>query len=208
MTLIVLVGFISLDFPFLIIPFSPFIQAILTLDEVVTVVTHEEAPPMVKAAYMNFLNNCFFETEAEVKEIHHSIHIWRLFEAHLLDMQRFCSPEYDLGMDSFNSYVGDTLMLSMRLFFSQYNTNPGLVLPDNRKNTVVSLLEAACDVGGRLQTKAIPCGGVIATVRTLLTLATDRSFGVRTDLASRAEDLLVERTISAGECYVLEVSCS
>ena len=40
----------------------------------------------VKAAYINFLNHCYIDTEVEMKEIYTSNHMWTLFENFLVDM--------------------------------------------------------------------------------------------------------------------------
>ena len=40
----------------------------------------------VKAAYINFLNHCYIDTEVEMKEIYASSHMWTLFENFLIDM--------------------------------------------------------------------------------------------------------------------------
>ena len=40
----------------------------------------------MKAAYINFLNHCYIDTEVEMKEIYTSNHMWTLFDNFLLDM--------------------------------------------------------------------------------------------------------------------------
>lgn len=40
----------------------------------------------VKAAYVNFVNHCYVDTEVEMKEIYTSNHIWKLFDNFLVDM--------------------------------------------------------------------------------------------------------------------------
>lgn len=42
----------------------------------------------VKAAYINFLNHCYIDTEVEMKEIYASPHMWNLFQNFLEDMGR------------------------------------------------------------------------------------------------------------------------
>ena len=55
-------------------------HSLLSLDDILRVVTHPDAIPEVKDAYINFLNHCFIDTEVEMKEIYVSNHIWKLFE--------------------------------------------------------------------------------------------------------------------------------
>ena len=40
----------------------------------------------VKSVYMNFLSQCYIDTEVEVKEIYTSPSMWTLFENFLVDM--------------------------------------------------------------------------------------------------------------------------
>lgn len=45
-------------------------HSLLSLDDIINVVTHEDCIPEVKAAYINFLSHCFIDTEVEMKEIY------------------------------------------------------------------------------------------------------------------------------------------
>uniref|UniRef100_A0A8C0JYK4 Inositol 1,4,5-trisphosphate receptor type 3 n=1 Tax=Canis lupus dingo TaxID=286419 RepID=A0A8C0JYK4_CANLU len=65
--------------------------SLLPLEDVVSVVTHEDCITEVKMAYVNFVNHCYVDTEVEMKEIYTSNHIWTLFENFTLDMARVCS---------------------------------------------------------------------------------------------------------------------
>lgn len=49
----------------------------------------------VKAAYMNFLNHCYIDTEVEMKEIYTSNHMWTLFENFLVDIVTVCTATHD-----------------------------------------------------------------------------------------------------------------
>lgn len=49
----------------------------------------------VKAAYINFLNHCYIDTEVEMKEIYTSSHMWTLFESFFNDIVTVCSATHD-----------------------------------------------------------------------------------------------------------------
>lgn len=66
-------------------------HSLLSLDDIVRVVTHPDCLPEVKEAYINFLSHCFIDTEVEMKEIYTSNHIWTLFDNFLVDMAMVCS---------------------------------------------------------------------------------------------------------------------
>ncbi len=108
-------------------------QALLSLDDVVTVLCHEEASPQVKEAYTGFLINCYLETEAEVKEIYSTSHMWTLFKSNLTDVAFFCKPSYLLNNDAFNTYITDHMVTSIGLFFKHYIDHPSIPLSDNKR---------------------------------------------------------------------------
>jgi len=49
----------------------------------------------MKAAYINFLNHCYIDTEVEMKEIYTSNHMWALFEDFLVDIVSACNATHD-----------------------------------------------------------------------------------------------------------------
>ena len=55
-------------------------HSLLTLDDIVAMVSHRECLPEIKDAYIDFLNQAYIDTEVEVKEIYSTGHMWRLFE--------------------------------------------------------------------------------------------------------------------------------
>ena len=71
-------------------------HSLLTLDDIVAMVSHKDCIPEVKEVYINFLNHCYIDTEVEVKEIYTSSHMWSLFErSFLVDMARCASATHD-----------------------------------------------------------------------------------------------------------------
>ena len=71
-------------------------HSLLTLDDIVAMVSHKDCIPEVKEVYINFLNHCYIDTEVEVKEIYTSSHMWSLFErSFLVDMALVASSTHD-----------------------------------------------------------------------------------------------------------------
>ncbi len=167
----------------------------LPLEDVSAVVCHQDMPPSIKQAYVHFLNNAFLETETETKEIFQSPHMWRIFEAHLLDMARFSNPAYGMGLPAFNEYVTAVIPHTVRLFFTHFSGNTGLPITDAHRAIVGSLLDALCSCLDRL---AVPSVDIAGAIRVLLALASDRGVVLGGDLQHRAEELLAERVVPAG----------
>jgi len=72
-------------------------HSLLTLDDIVQVVSNEYCITEVKEVYIDFLNHCYIDTEVEVKEIYTSNHMWSLFErSFVVDMAKCASvPHQD-----------------------------------------------------------------------------------------------------------------
>ncbi|ELW69529.1 Inositol 1,4,5-trisphosphate receptor type 3 [Tupaia chinensis] len=93
--------------------------SLLPLEDVVSVVTHEDCITEVKMAYVNFVNHCYVDTEVEMKEIYTSNHIWTLFENFTLDMARVCSRrEKRLADPTLEKYVLTVVLDTVNAFFS------------------------------------------------------------------------------------------
>lgn len=64
-------------------------NSLLTLDDIIAMISHPDCLPEVKDAYVDFLNHCYIDTEVEMKEIYSSHHMWNLFEkSFLIDINR------------------------------------------------------------------------------------------------------------------------
>lgn len=179
------------------------IQTLLPLDEVTTVLCHEETSPIIKQAYVHFLNNTFLETEVEVKEIHHGNSLWRILDTHMLDLHRYCSPEYDMGLLAFNNYVSGVLPTSIHLFFTHYINNTVLIMTDNNKAATILMLEALCDAFHRFTGPSVEFS---CAVRTMITLITERTISAPPNLLTRAEALLEQRSLPSGTARLVLVS--
>ncbi|KAG7164639.1 Inositol 1-4,5-trisphosphate receptor-like [Homarus americanus] len=96
-------------------------HSLITLDDIVSVVTHPECIIEVKEAYINFLNHCYIDTEVEMKEIYNSHHIWSLFEkSFLVDMGRVATapPDRRHADKALENYVINSLMTIITTFFN------------------------------------------------------------------------------------------
>ncbi|GIY45877.1 inositol 1,4,5-trisphosphate receptor type 1 [Caerostris extrusa] len=95
-------------------------HSLLSLDDIVQVVTHPDCLPEVKEAYINFLSHCFIDTEVEMKEIYTSNHIWTLFENFLVDMAMVCNATHDRRHADIQleNYVTNSVMNIITTFFN------------------------------------------------------------------------------------------
>lgn len=96
-------------------------HSLLSLEDIVKMVTHPDCVPSVKASYINFLNHCFIDTEVEMKEIYNSSHIWTLFESFLVDMALIATnhklqrSQLDFELEN---YVCNSIMNLISTFFN------------------------------------------------------------------------------------------
>lgn len=64
-------------------------NSLLTLEDIIAMISHPDCVPEVKIAYVDFLSHCYIDTEVEMKEIYSSHHMWNLFEnSFLADINR------------------------------------------------------------------------------------------------------------------------
>lgn len=67
-------------------------NSLLTLEDIIAMISHPDCLPDVKIAYVDFLSHCYIDTEVEMKEIYSSHHMWNLFEnSFLADINRLIS---------------------------------------------------------------------------------------------------------------------
>lgn len=55
-------------------------NSLLTLEDIIAMISHPDCLPDIKIAYVDFLSHCYIDTEVEMKEIYSSHHMWHLFE--------------------------------------------------------------------------------------------------------------------------------
>eukprot|EP00056_Hartaetosiga_gracilis_P007617 m.110530 g.110530 ORF g.110530 m.110530 type:complete len:2634 (+) comp12749_c0_seq1:91-7992(+) len=125
------------------------LQSMLTLDEIVKVIAHPETSPEVKEVYVGFLIHCYLDTEVEVKELHFSPDMWKLLGAFSDDMDMFASEEYDLSYRKFNTYITETLVKAIRLYFDILNQAEYIPVAQERKETFFRVVNGLCEVAFR-----------------------------------------------------------
>ncbi|XP_042540304.1 inositol 1,4,5-trisphosphate receptor type 3 isoform X2 [Dipodomys spectabilis] len=171
--------------------------SLLPLEDVVTVVTHEDCITEVKMAYVNFVNHCYVDTEVEMKEIYTSNHIWTLFENFTLDMARVCNKrEKRLADPTLEKYVLTVVLDTISAFFSSPFSENSTSL-QTHQTIVVQLLQST--------TRLLECpwlqqqhkSSVEACVRTLAMVAKGRSISLPMDLDAHISVLLSSGSSSA-----------
>ncbi|XP_034379947.1 inositol 1,4,5-trisphosphate-gated calcium channel ITPR3 isoform X2 [Arvicanthis niloticus] len=170
--------------------------SLLPLEDVVTVVTHEDCITEVKMAYVNFVNHCYVDTEVEMKEIYTSNHIWTLFENFTLDMALVCNKrEKRLSDPTLEKYVLTVVLDTISAFFSSPFSENSTSL-QTHQTIVVQLLQST--------TRLLECpwlqqqhkGSVEACVRSLAMVAKSRAILLPMDLDAHMNALLS----SGGSC--------
>lgn len=170
--------------------------SLLPLEDVVSVVTHEDCITEVKMAYVNFVNHCYVDTEVEMKEIYTSNHIWTLFENFTLDMALVCNKrEKRLADPTLEKYVLTVVLDTISAFFSSPFSENSTSL-QTHQTIVVQLLQST--------TRLLECpwlqqqhkGSVEACVRTLAMVAKSRAILLPMDLDAHMSALLS----SGGSC--------
>ncbi|XP_036879707.2 inositol 1,4,5-trisphosphate-gated calcium channel ITPR3 isoform X2 [Manis javanica] len=164
--------------------------SLLPLEDVVSVVTHEDCITEVKMAYVNFVNHCYVDTEVEMKEIYTSNHIWTLFENFTLDIARVCSKrEKRLADPTLEKYVLTVVLDTISAFFSSPFSENSTSL-QTHQTIVVQLLQST--------TRLLECpwlqqqlrGSVEACIRTLAMVAKSRAISLPMDLDAHISSLL------------------
>lgn len=93
-------------------------HSLLSLDDIIRVVTHADCIVEVKDTYINFLNHCFIDTEVEMKEIYVSNHIWNLFENFLMDINRLLTESSHTRSFVLENYATISIMNLITTFFN------------------------------------------------------------------------------------------
>src|SRR5699024_1651501 len=105
-------------------------HSLLSLDDILMVVQHEDCIPEVKEAYIDFLAHCFIDTEMEMKEIYNSNHIWTLLENFLVDIGTVSSAPHDRNHADFalENYVSTSIINLITIFFnSPYSDQSSMI---------------------------------------------------------------------------------
>ncbi|XP_045399462.1 inositol 1,4,5-trisphosphate receptor type 3 isoform X2 [Lemur catta] len=171
--------------------------SLLPLEDVVSVVTHEDCITEVKMAYVNFVNHCYVDTEVEMKEIYTSNHIWTLFENFTLDMARVCSKrEKRLADPTLEKYVLTVVLDTIGAFFSSPFSENSTSL-QTHQTIVVQLLQSTARLLDCPWLQQQHKGSVEACIRTLAMVAKGRAISLPMDLDAHVSALLSSGASSA-----------
>uniref|UniRef100_A0A5F9CYA5 Inositol 1,4,5-trisphosphate receptor n=1 Tax=Oryctolagus cuniculus TaxID=9986 RepID=A0A5F9CYA5_RABIT len=158
--------------------------SLLPLEDVVSVVTHEDCITEVKMAYVNFVNHCYVDTEVEMKEIYTSNHIWTLFESFTLDMAR-----KRLADPTLEKYVLTVVLDTVHAFFSSPFSENSTSL-QTHQTIVVQLLQSTMRLLECPWLQQQHKGSVEACIRTLAMVAKSRAILLPMDLDAHISSLL------------------
>lgn len=129
-------------------------NSLLTLDDIIAMISHPDCLPEIKVAYVDFLIHCYIDTEVEMKEIYSSHHMWNLFEkSFLYDMNRAASHTTvpAIATESAStvpknrilvSYIANEMMNCLSTYFNSPFSDQSTVLQANQI-VFVQVIQAA-----------------------------------------------------------------
>lgn len=159
-------------------------HSLLPLDDIVSMVCHDDTIPEVKDAYVNFLTHCYIDTEVEMKEIYTSNHMWQLFEkSFLLDMAVVANATHDRRHAdvALERYVTSTVMDIVTTFFKSPFSEQSTAI-QSRQPIFIQLLSATFRVLQCSWLTVDQRANVENCIRTLSEAAKTRSIVIPSDL--------------------------
>ena len=166
-------------------------HSLLTLDDIVAMVSHRDCIPEVKEVYISFLNHCYIDTEVEVKEIYTSGHMWSLFErSFLVDMARCASATHDRkhADTALEHYVTGAAVGVVTTFFRSPFSDQSTAV-QTRQSVFVQLLQVVFRLSQCAWLSAIQRAAVETCIRTLSDMARSRSIAIPSDLDNQVSSL-------------------
>ena len=159
-------------------------QSLLTLDDIVAIVSHKDCIPEVKEVYINFLNHCYIDTEVEVKEIYTSGHMWNLFEwSFLVDMVR-CASDTNNRNDADSAlehYVTTSAVNVITAFFRSPFSDQSTAI-ETRQSVLIQLLQVVLRLSQCVWLNSAQRYNVESCIHTLLDMARSRNIAIPFDL--------------------------
>jgi len=166
-------------------------HSLLTLDDIVAMVSHRDCIPEVKEVYISFLNHCYIDTEVEVKEIYTSGHMWSLFErSFLVDMARCASATHDRkhADTALEHYVTGAAVSVVTTFFRSPFSDQSTAV-QTRQSVFVQLLQVVFRLSQCAWLSAVQRAAVETCIRTLSDMARSRSIAIPSDLDNQVSSL-------------------
>ena len=115
--------------------------------------------------------------------------MWRLLNAFSEDVERFCSPDYDLSMKSFNEYIMETLTSAVRMYFHILTQTDYIPTSPDRKATFVRLVTSFCNLAATTAQARLMNVSVITTLGALVAYAHDRGVALGEILEAQIKDV-------------------
>lgn len=159
-------------------------NSLLTLDDIVTMVSHPDCVPEVKEAYVDFLNHCYIDTEVEMKEIYSSNHMWSLFEKSFLVDVNHIIAEGPSETHLLENYVVNGIMNMLTTFFNSPFSDQSTTV-QTRQSIFIQLLQSAVKMS---ECKWLSPGerfGVENCIRTLAEIAKSRGIAISMHLETQ-----------------------
>ncbi|XP_022242608.1 inositol 1,4,5-trisphosphate receptor type 1-like [Limulus polyphemus] len=172
-------------------------HSLLSLDDIVRVVTHPDCLPEVKGAYINFLSHCFIDTEVEMKEIYTSNHIWTLFENFLIDMAMVCNaPSHDRRRADYQleKYVLISVMNIITTFFNSPFSDQSTTVQTHQP-VFVRLLQGAFRLSNCSWLKLHKRMNVETCIKTLSDIARNRGIAIPVDLDTQVSSMFSKNSV-------------
>ncbi|XP_022655647.1 inositol 1,4,5-trisphosphate receptor type 1-like isoform X5 [Varroa destructor] len=171
--------------------------SLLSLDDIVHVVTHQCCLPEVKEAYINFLSHCFIDTEVEMKEIYTSHHIWTLFENFLKDIETISAKTYKNDDPLLENYITSSVMNIVTTFFNSPFSEQSAGVRTHQ-TIFIQLMRAAHDLTQAGWVSVPQKMNIETCIKTLWDIAKKRSIAVPVDLESQVASLF-DKTAAASK---------
>ncbi|XP_022242149.1 inositol 1,4,5-trisphosphate receptor-like isoform X2 [Limulus polyphemus] len=171
-------------------------HSLLSLDDIVRVVTHPDCLPEIKEAYIDFLSHCFIDTEVEMKEIYTSSHIWTLFENFLIDMAMVCNATHDRRHADIQleNYVTSSVMNIITTFFSSPFSDQSTTVQTHQP-VFVRLLQGAFRLSNCSWLNLQQRMNVENCIKTLSDTAKNRGIAIPVDLDTQVASMFNKNAV-------------
>ena len=100
--------------------------------------------------------------------------MWRLLDSFVEDIDRYCSPQYDMSISSFNDYVTETITNATRMYFRILSDAEYNALPSNSKTIFVRVVQGMCSLAAKTSEVRLMNVSIITTLNLLVEFAHHR----------------------------------
>ena len=167
-------------------------HSLLTLDDIVAMVSHRDCLPELKDAYIDFLNQAYIDTEVEVKEIYSTGHMWRLFERSFIADITSCSSDDHSDRKhadtALEHYVTVAVVNLVTAFFRSPFSDQSTTV-QTRQSVIVQLLKTTFQLSQCAWLSSVQKTNVQTCIRTLSDTARTRNIAIPIDLENQVASL-------------------